>query len=119
VGIVSGLGVRVIAALRRWRFQFFIGPSINGFTLLLGLLTPVWLVLIVWLGTSTKQDWLFLVLDVLWVAAVVWSIVVASRDDAREGTGRWYGAKGVVATRSWEPLFKNCTRNGHDHDPET
>jgi len=102
-------------AMREYRFQFLVGFSNNGFTVLLVALAPVWLVAILWVDRAVGQDWLTAAMFLLLFTAVVASIIVATRDDAREGTGRWYGKEGVFATRRWDAFFTHSKQKDGDH----
>jgi hypothetical protein len=65
--------------------------STNGYTylvLVLFWLPSVALFLELKLGGSTFVGW---AVGLIWIAALIASLVVATTDDSREGTGQWFG----------------------------
>jgi len=77
--------------LRSYRRQGLAGVSTNGYTylvLVLFWLPSVALFLEFKLGGSTFVGW---AVGLIWIAALIASVVVATADDSREGTGQWFG----------------------------
>ena len=77
--------------LRSYRRQGLDGVSLNGYTYVLLTLVLVPLGVISVEYRAGKSAPLGIGLCILWIAALIASIVVATIDDYREGTGRWYG----------------------------
>jgi hypothetical protein len=89
--------------LRDIRMQGLTGWSMNGYTFLLipGGLVPLFAM--AWEYRATGSGWAGEVLGVLWFVGLIASFVVATKDDAREGTGRWYGKNGRFSDRRDKP----------------
>ncbi|MBA3021741.1 hypothetical protein [Propionicimonas sp.] len=75
----------------------------NGYTFLLipGGLVP--LLVLAWESRATGSVWVSGVVAACWLAGLIASYVVATKDDAREGTGRWYGKNGWLSNRRDQP----------------
>jgi hypothetical protein len=106
---MAGRVRRLFEQLRGWRSQALPGYSDNGYSVLLVVIMPLWLVPSVWLDRHLGTDWIALAAGFVWATALVVSIVVATRDDAREGTGRWYGKGGFFNTGSVKALSRKQT----------
>jgi hypothetical protein len=74
---------------------------------------------------ATGRAWFSEVLLVAWLVALVVSMVVATRDDTREGTGFWYGKKGFLQDENldrirfrgrWNKWIRSSRGPGSRHD---
>lgn len=77
--------------LRSHRRQGLAGVSWNGYTFLLYPLLFVTNVVIFVEHKSNGSVPFGIALTVIWIVAFIASLVVATMDDTREGTGKWFG----------------------------